>query len=127
MEKPNANQTNPHDVLPLLKSNLSIPEIAERLDISVEAACALVVASLRGSRALAPTSSEGEAAAASPPKETENSILLSARFEPAEGNDLWRRDGTLHSRGAALQIASRGLVVLHTYPRLETGHCNNRK
>ena len=47
MEKPNANPTDPQDVLPLIKSNLSIPEIAERLDISVEAACALVVASLQ--------------------------------------------------------------------------------
>ena len=88
--------------------NLTIEEVAKRLGISVEAACALVVASLRGSRALAPTSSEGEAAAASPPKETDNAMLLSAGFEPAEGSDLWRRDGTCYSREAALQIASRG-------------------
>ena len=107
MEKSNPNQTTPRDVLPLIESNLSIPEIAERLDISVEAVCALVVASLRSSRAPAPTS-EGEAAAARPPKEAGNSILHSAGFEPAEGNDLWRRDGTCYSREAALQIASRG-------------------
>jgi orotate phosphoribosyltransferase-like protein len=34
-------------VLPLIESNLTIQEVAERLGISVEAACALVVASLR--------------------------------------------------------------------------------
>ncbi len=103
----NANQTNPQDVLPLVKSNLSIPENAERLDVSVEAACALVVASLRGSRAPARTS-EGEAVAASPQRETDNAMLLRAGFEPAEGSNLWRRNGTCYGREAALQIASRG-------------------
>ncbi len=39
------------DVLPLIESNLTIQEVAERLGISVESACALVVASLRSSRA----------------------------------------------------------------------------
>ena len=38
------------DVLPLIESNLTIQEVAERLGISVEAACALVVASLRSNR-----------------------------------------------------------------------------
>ena len=107
MEKPNANQTNPQDVLPLVKSNLSIPEIAERLGVSVEAACALIVASLRGSRVPTPTS-EGEAAAGSPQRETDNAMLLRAGFEPVEGSDLWKRGGTCYGREAALQIASRG-------------------
>jgi DNA-binding CsgD family transcriptional regulator len=39
------------DVLHLIESNLTIQEVAERLGISVESACALVVASLRSSRA----------------------------------------------------------------------------
>ena len=39
------------DVLPLMESNLTIQEVAERLGISVESACTLVVASLRSSRA----------------------------------------------------------------------------
>jgi orotate phosphoribosyltransferase-like protein len=39
------------DVLSLFESNLTILEVAERLNISVEAACALVVASLRSNRA----------------------------------------------------------------------------
>jgi hypothetical protein len=42
--------TKLRDVLPLLKSNLTIQEVAERLGISVEAACALVVASIRSNR-----------------------------------------------------------------------------
>ena len=42
--------TKLRDVLPLLESNLTIQEVAERLDISVEAACALVVASIRSNR-----------------------------------------------------------------------------
>jgi hypothetical protein len=44
-------QTKLNDVLPLIESNLTIQEVAERLGISVEAACALVVASLRSNRA----------------------------------------------------------------------------
>ena len=47
----NAAQTKLNDVLPLIESNLTIQEVAERLGISVEAACALVVASLRSNRA----------------------------------------------------------------------------
>jgi hypothetical protein len=46
----NAGQTKLNDVLPLIESNLTIQKIAEKLDISVEAACALIVASLRSSR-----------------------------------------------------------------------------
>ena len=42
--------TKLRDVLPLIESNLTIQEVAERLGISVEAACALVVASLRSNR-----------------------------------------------------------------------------
>ena len=38
------------EALPLIESNLTIQEVAEKLGISVEAACALVVASLRSSR-----------------------------------------------------------------------------
>jgi hypothetical protein len=38
------------DVLPLINCALTIQEIAERLGISVEDACALVVASLRSSK-----------------------------------------------------------------------------
>jgi hypothetical protein len=40
-----------NDVLPLIENNLTIEEVAEKLDISEEAACAMVVASLRSSRA----------------------------------------------------------------------------
>jgi DNA-binding CsgD family transcriptional regulator len=43
--------TKLNDVLPLIESNLTIQEVAERLGISVESACALVVASLKSSRA----------------------------------------------------------------------------
>lgn len=49
-EEMNAAQTTLNDVLPLIESNLTIEEVAEKLGISVEAACALVVASLRSSR-----------------------------------------------------------------------------
>jgi hypothetical protein len=42
--------TKLRDVLPLIESNLTIQEVAERLGTSVEAACALVVASLRSNR-----------------------------------------------------------------------------
>ena len=49
----NAPQIKLNDVLLLTKSNLTIEEVAEKLGIPVEAACALVVASLRSSRALA--------------------------------------------------------------------------
>jgi hypothetical protein len=38
-----------NDVLPLIECNLTIEEVAEKLGLPVEAACALVVASLRGS------------------------------------------------------------------------------
>jgi hypothetical protein len=37
------------EVLPLIESDLTIEEVAERLGISLEAACSLVVASLRSS------------------------------------------------------------------------------
>jgi hypothetical protein len=42
-------QTKLNTVLPLIESDLTIEEVAERLGISVEAACVLVVASLRSS------------------------------------------------------------------------------
>ena len=105
VEKMNANPTNPQDVLPLVKSNLSIPEIAERLGISVEAACALVAASLRSSRAPALTLDE---ATASPLRENDDSVLLGAGFVPLERGNLWWRNGTYYGREAALQIALRG-------------------
>jgi DNA-binding CsgD family transcriptional regulator len=41
--------TKVSEVLPLIESNLTLEEVAERLGISLEAACALVVASLRSS------------------------------------------------------------------------------
>ncbi len=46
----NDAQTKLNDVLPLIESDLTIQEVAERLGISVEAACALIVASLGSSR-----------------------------------------------------------------------------
>jgi hypothetical protein len=46
----NDAQTKLNDVLPLIESNLTIQEVAEKLGISVEAACSLVVASLRSSK-----------------------------------------------------------------------------
>jgi hypothetical protein len=49
-ERINTAQTKLNDVLSLIESNLTIQEVAEKLGISVEAACALVVASLRSSR-----------------------------------------------------------------------------
>ena len=49
----NAPQIKLNEVLPLIESNLTIEEVAEMLGVPVEAACALVVASLRSSRALA--------------------------------------------------------------------------
>ncbi len=52
-EGTNAAQSKLHDILPLIESNLTIQEVAERLGISLEAACALVVASLRSNRARA--------------------------------------------------------------------------
>jgi hypothetical protein len=42
--------TKVSEVLPLMGSNLTIQEVAERLGISVEGACSLVVASLRSSK-----------------------------------------------------------------------------
>ena len=41
--------TKVSEVLPLIESDLTIEEVAERLSISLEAACSLVVASLRSS------------------------------------------------------------------------------
>ena len=106
VEKMNANPTNPQDVLPLVKSNLSIPEIAERLGISVEAACALVAASLsRGSTVPPLTRDE---AFASPLRGNDDSVLLGAGFVPVERGNLWWRNGTYYGREAALQIALRG-------------------
>ena len=50
LEGMNAAQTKPNDLLPLNEDNLTIAELAEKLGISEEAACALVVASQRSSR-----------------------------------------------------------------------------
>jgi hypothetical protein len=43
----NVGQITLNDVLPLIECNLTIAEVAEKLGISEEAACALVVACLR--------------------------------------------------------------------------------
>ena len=45
----NSAQTKLKDVVPLIESDLTIEEVAERLGISVEAACMLVLACLRSS------------------------------------------------------------------------------
>jgi plasmid maintenance system antidote protein VapI len=50
LEGMNAAQTKPNDLLPLNEDNLTIAELAEKLGISEEAACALVVASQRSIR-----------------------------------------------------------------------------
>jgi hypothetical protein len=47
----NVAQTNPKDVLPLRETNLTVANIAEKLGISVEDACALIAAALRSSHA----------------------------------------------------------------------------
>ncbi len=55
MPKPESSisQTTLNDVLPHIESNLTIEEIAEKLGISVEAACALVLAAIRNNPAKA--------------------------------------------------------------------------
>ena len=45
----NSVQIKLNDIVPLIESDLTIEEVAERLGISVEAACLLVLASLRSS------------------------------------------------------------------------------
>ncbi len=46
----NAARTKLNDVQPQIESGLMIKDVAERLGISMQAACALVVASLRSRR-----------------------------------------------------------------------------
>jgi hypothetical protein len=46
----NVAQTNPKDILPLMETNLTVAEIAEKLGISVENACALIAAALGSSQ-----------------------------------------------------------------------------
>jgi hypothetical protein len=46
----NVAQTNPKEVQPLMETNLTVTEIAEKLGISVEDACALTAAALRSSQ-----------------------------------------------------------------------------
>ena len=48
-EEINSAQTKLNEVMPLIESDLTIEEVAERLGISVEAACMLILASLRSS------------------------------------------------------------------------------
>ena len=48
-ERINSVQFKFKDVVPLIESDLTIEEVAERLGISVEDACVLVLASLRSS------------------------------------------------------------------------------
>jgi hypothetical protein len=85
-------QTRVNDVLPLIESNLTIQEVAERLGISVEAACALVVASLKSKH------KEGGGA-------KEEIALLEASFKPIEDGSLWEKDGVYYGREAAVQEA----------------------
>ena len=87
-----------YDVLPLIESNVTIQEVAERLGISVEGACGLVVAGLRSKH-----------------KEEQHAkeildLLEAAGFKPIEDDDsLWSKDGVYYGREAALQQAWRKL------------------
>jgi hypothetical protein len=95
-----ANQPKLNDVLPLIENNLTIYGIAERLDISVESACALVAASLRGSQDRATDGFERF-------RKEENAVLVEAGLEPARGTDLWQKGTVCYGRVAALQNARR--------------------
>jgi len=88
-----------NDVLPLIERNLTLPAVAERLDISVEAACAVVVAALRGKHEEEDRRAKGGTAQ-----------LREAGFEPVgEEGLLWERDGVCYGREAASQKAWRDL------------------
>jgi hypothetical protein len=95
-----ANQTQLKDVLPLIENNLTIDGIAERLDISVESACALVAASLRGWQDRA---TDGTIDGFERLREEENAVLIEAGFKPAGGTDLWHKGAVCYGRVAALQ------------------------
>jgi hypothetical protein len=47
----NPAQTNQKDVQPLMETHLTVPEVAEKLGLSLEAACALIAAATGASRA----------------------------------------------------------------------------
>jgi hypothetical protein len=94
-EEWNVGQTRLNDVRPLIESNLTIQEVAERLGISVEAACTLV-ADLKSKH------KEGGGA-------KEETALLEAGFKPIEDGSLWEKDGVYYGREAAVQEALRKL------------------
>ncbi len=90
--------TRLNDVLPLIRSDLTIREVAERLGVSVEAACTLVVAALRSRR-------EEERRA-----KGETVLLREAGFKPVvQDGSLWEKDGICYGRQAASQEARRVL------------------
>jgi hypothetical protein len=95
-----ANQTQLNNVLPLIESNITIDDIAERLSISVDAACALVAASFRGRQDRAIDGFERL-------RKEENAVLVEAGFELARGTDLWQKGAVCYGRVAALQSAWR--------------------
>jgi uncharacterized protein YoaH (UPF0181 family) len=96
----NGAQTKLNDVLPLIESNLTIQEVAARLGISVEAACTLVVASLRSRQ-------DGTRDGSERFREEENAVLVEAGFKPAGGTDLWHKGAVCYGRLAALQNVRR--------------------
>ncbi len=103
-----ANQTQLKDVLPLIENNLTIDGIAERLDISVESACALVAASLRGWQDRATDETiDGTIDGFERLREEENAVLIEAGFKPAGGTDLWQKGAVCYGRDAALQNVRR--------------------
>jgi hypothetical protein len=96
----NVAQTKLNDVLPLIESDLTIEEVTERLGISVEAACTLIVASLRSRQ-------DGTIDGFERFREEENAVLVEDDFKSAGGTDLWQKGAVCYGREAALQNARR--------------------
>ncbi len=100
-------QTRLNDVLPLIENNLTIQEVAEKLGISVEAACAVVVATIQHSsrhkEGPCPKEREEEK------KEERPALLLEAGFKSIEDGSLWKKGGVYYGREAAVQEARRKL------------------